>query len=256
MNKWAIAAASRCGTSHIRRGERRQDAFTVFQVDDNRPWLVAVVSDGAGSAKMGGQGAALVCRIVSQEARSHLSAGLGAPEEDEIWNWVDTARDRIFLSADHRNLKPRDFAATMVMAISNGQDTIIAHIGDGAVVGKPTAAAHWTALSWPAGGEYAGTTFFATDDPQPQLRISRHSGPLSAISLFTDGLERLILDMHNNSPHDSFFDKMTAPLQTTATRDNEKHLSKKLGAYLESDIINDRTDDDKTLVLAVLTQQK
>jgi hypothetical protein len=250
MEEWVIVSASRCGTSHIRRGERRQDAFTAFRADLAREWLVAIASDGAGSAKMGGQGAALICRTLGREAREHLRSGRGLPSDEDVWNWVDAARDRIFAAAERRQLTPRDFAATLVLVISNGPETIAAHIGDGAIVARSDGGI-WEAISWPDGGEYAGTTFFATDDPEPRMRVARPEGLYSSFALFTDGLERLILDLANKTPHGPFFERMTAPLRDARGWGAERILSKKLGEYLEGEAINARTDDDKTLILAV-----
>ncbi len=250
MEEWVIVSASRCGTSHIRRGESRQDAFSAFRADLACEWLVAIASDGAGSAKKGGQGAALICRTLGAAAREHLRSGRGLPSDEDVWAWVDAARDRIFGAAERRQLTPRDFAATMVLVISNGHETVAAHIGDGAAVARSDEG-QWQAISWPEGGEYANTTFFATDDPEPRMRITRLSGPYSSFALFTDGLERLILDLANKTPHGPFFERMAAPLRDARGREAERALSKKLGDYLDGEAINARTDDDKTLILAV-----
>lgn len=254
MEDWVIVSASRCGTSHIRRGEKRQDAFTAFRAGLAHEWLVAIASDGAGSAKKGGQGAVLICRTLGQEAREHLHSGRGLPSDEDVWSWVDAARDRISAAAERRQLTSRDFAATLVLVISNGTETVAAHIGDGAAVACSDAG-QWEAISWPEGGEYAGTTFFATDNPEPRMRITRPSRPYSSVALFTDGLERLILDLANRTPHGPFFERMTAPLRDARGREAERSLSKNLGAYLDGEAINARTDDDKTLILAVRVPQ-
>jgi hypothetical protein len=45
---------------------------------------------------------------------------------------------------------------------------------------------------------------------------------------------------------------MIAPLDTGNALGRDRDLSAKLAAYLDSSLVCERTDDDKTLVLAVL----
>lgn len=213
--------------------------------------LIAVLSDGAGSAEMGGEGASLVTRAFSTRLRSHYRTSEFPPTDETIRSWIDEVRDAIAESARRRGLSTRDFASTLVCAVSDGSETIVAHIGDGCVVGKATDSNQWRSLTWPAHGEYASTTFFVTDDPEPRLVVHRHAEQISALVLFTDGLERLALDFGLSVPHARFFDGIAAPVfASTETRRDHK-LSSALSLYLDSEAINARTDDDKTIVIAV-----
>src|SRR3546814_3642506 len=90
------------------------------------------------------------------------------------WSSDVCSYDLIQTAAASRSLTARDFATTMVALISVPNGILTAHIGDGAVVGRVTATKEWSVLSAPAHGEYASTTYFVTDDPQPKLRIARH----------------------------------------------------------------------------------
>ena len=106
-------------------------------------------------------------------------------------------------------------------------------------------------LSWPSQGQYASTTFFVTDD-ELQLRISRFNTPLRTLALLTDGLERLALDFATTAAHVPFFSAIAAPVQASVAQGRDSRLSEALRSYLGSDRINERTDDDKTLLVAVL----
>jgi len=94
-------------------------------------------------------------------------------------------------------------------------------------------------------------TSIKTYDPSPKPRIKRYVCSIDALATFTDGLERLALDFVNSRPHVPFFDGVCRPLREGATAGHESGLSTQLKEYLNSPAINARTDDDKTLVLAV-----
>jgi hypothetical protein len=116
---------------------------------------------------------------------------------------------------------------------------------------KGAATEQWTAASWPEQGEYASTTFFMTDDAELKLRISRYNDDIRAACLFSDGLERLALDFANKIPSSRFFEPMIAPVAASACCGKDARLSAVLREYLASPAVLARTDDDKTLVLAV-----
>jgi len=250
MSGWRWAGASRRGVSHAKAGTRRQDAYSSFLADGGAT-LVTIVSDGAGSASHGGEGASLICRTMATALRGHLGTAQGFPDVDDLWIWVDEARDRIAVAANVRGLAPRDFAATMVLIVTSGVETLVAHVGDGSVVARHVDGGDWSALSWPAQGEYASTTFFVTDDPAPRMRVIRSHLPIDAVAVFTDGIERLALDYTSLDAHQPFFRGIIAPLEAVGTPGIDRDLSMKLKAYLDGPAICERTDDDKTLVLAI-----
>jgi len=199
---------------------------------------------------MGGQGAALIARAVDTKARERCRATLGAIPDDVVWSWVTEARDRVAKAAAKRDLTRRDFAATMICVISDGSETLVAHIGDGAVVVRDRADQLWHVLSWPSHGEYASTTFFVTDEPAPKLVLQRRASPISALVAFTDGLERLALDFAAGRAHAPFFQGILGPVAASEAVGRDQSLCAALARYLDSDAVNARTDDDKTLLVA------
>jgi hypothetical protein len=249
MVGWTWAAASRRGTSHEKTGTKRQDAMRVLLASDKRT-LIAIACDGAGSASMGGEGAAIAARTLSNCAKAALGRKGVPPGDSAIWEWIDLARDRIAAVAARRDLMPRDFATTVVMAISDGRETLALHVGDGAVIARDAKSGEWRVICWPEHGEYAATTFFLTDDGDIRARIVRHGSPLDRLAVFTDGIERLALDFTANIPHTPFFAGVSEPVAKSPAKGCDVALSAKLGEYLASDAVNARTDDDKTLILA------
>lgn len=252
MAAWTWAAAGCRGTSHEKTGERLQDVHSCFATPTGpNGTFVAIVSDGAGSARFGRQGAALTCRSIGVGIREHLRTAGTVPTENHLWTWVDSARDLISSVAKRRNISPREFSSTLVCAISNGSETLVAHVGDGGVVLKSDPSGEWIAPTWPEHGEYASTTSFVSDPAGVSLRCVQHEGRISALIAFSDGLERLGLDFVHAKPFGRFFDGLIRPVEAAATTGRNGPLSKKLWDFLNGEAVNSRTDDDKTLVVAL-----
>lgn len=180
-------------------------------------------------------------------ARKHFAISAEMPSDDQCWSWLDEARDRIAQAASGRATSPRQFAATLVAVIASDVETMVLHVGDGAAVLQIDG--EWLAPSWPENGEYASTTFFVTDDPVAQLRITR-TGRTTAVAAFTDGIERLALDFASQQPHAPFFNGIIRPIAQAEGEGRNRVLAASLARYLDSDAINERTDDDKSLILA------
>ena len=247
---WKWAAASVRGTSHDRTGTRLQDAYACYAPSHSLAPFFTIVSDGAGSASFGGQGASLACRSVVVRARSFFARSQSLPSTSEIEDWVDGTRDLISAVATRRKIPTREFAATLVCAIAGPGELIVAHIGDGCVVAQDGSTGEWIAPSWPQHGEYASTTFFITDAAELRLRIMRVPMQVASLAIFSDGIERLVLDMAAMRPFGGFFDSVIRPILATPGVGRDPMLSAQLRAYLSSETVNARTDDDKTLILA------
>lgn len=242
---WRWAAASEIGTSHIRNGEGLQDAYAVSVLRDD--CVFAIVSDGAGSAEFGAYGAWLVCRTLSVRVRNWFRATVQTPSDDVIVDWIDDVRDRISAIAAGRGSSSRQFASTLATVIATPNETLTLHIGDSSVVGRR--AGEWDTLCWPENGEYASTTFFVTDDPEPRLNIQRYAPDYDAFALFSDGIGDLALSHKDQSASPQFFNPMLRPVDNATGTGRLPDLSLKLSGYLSGSSINERTDDDKTLIL-------
>jgi len=206
-----------------------------------------IVSDGAGSASHGGQGTSLVCRLLSRALRDWFVTHQTLPDDDQIFEWIDMVRDRIAAVAERRGLTKRQFAATLVLLVVHGSDLLALQIGDSALVARK--GGQWEALCWPENGEFASTTYFITDDPEPRLHIFRVANEHDAYAAFSDGIESLALQHAEARPHARFFDPMIKPVDQAPDRGKLAQLSTALGRYLDGAAICERTDDDKTLVL-------
>jgi hypothetical protein len=209
--------------------------------------ICVIVCDGAGSAPFGGEGASILARTLSQSLRAHFRDGQSLPEDDDVWSWIDSARDRLAVAADRRDTTRRAFASTLVMLVAADEKILTAHIGDGAIVARTGAA--WETISRPENGEFASTTYFATDDPVPRLRLERHERECTGFAVLSDGIENLVLDHRTDAPHEPFFNTMIAPIDALSEPGKNAKLSSALAAFLRGPKVCDKTDDDKTLLL-------
>ena len=72
---------------------------------------------------------------------------------------------------------------------------------------------------------------------------------LDKVAIFSDGIQRMAMNMATNTAHTPFFTPFFKTLQG-ATYEQEDHLKVKLTQFLSSSAVDERTDDDKSLAFA------
>jgi Protein phosphatase 2C len=250
--RWTWAAARSTGTSHIKAGKQCDDYGACLELSDAlRTTLIAVAADGAGSASHSFRGSRIVTASFVRSAVRYLHGGQSPADltHDLVDEWIDDVRDRIAAVANRLSAIPRDFASTLIAALIGTEASAIVHVGDGACVYRNGSDTAWKVATWPAQGEYAATTFFVTDEPQPSVQVVTISEPVSEVAVFSDGIERLALDFATKTAYAPFFDKMFAPLNATAPG-RDRRISRALQEFLDGPSVCARTDDDKTVILA------
>jgi hypothetical protein len=248
---WRLVNATVTGTSHVRGQLPCQDDCIVDVVSrDSGEILIAVVSDGAGSSTCAEEGAGLACESMYAAVEEWLSAGgtISALEGDVVNEWVRLIRAAIESRASEKDLTPRDFACTLVAAVVDERAAAFLQVGDGAiVVGNDEI---YEVVFWPDAGEYANMTFFVTDDDwATHLHFQTRAAAFEDVALMTDGLQRLALHYDTRTAHAPFFLPMFTALENRAAG-YAMDLEPALVSFLASDVVNARTDDDKSLVLA------
>lgn len=248
---WRLVYASEVGTSHAHTCTPCQDSCwaQVDRLADGQPLLSVFVADGAGSAAKGGEGAELAIEAAAAFIAKKVKQGefgLGDGLATEI---VLAVREHIYAAAETEKLKARDFACTFLGVLSTAVGTLVLQVGDGGVV-LDTGEGFEVAVV-PMSGEYANMTHFVTDeDAVTVLATKAYSTRALRVAAFTDGIQRLALNLATNTPHEPFF----APFfngMARATAEQEEQLHGLLVRFLGSAPVNERTDDDKTLALAL-----
>lgn len=246
---WKVIRASVIGTSHTHTGQSCQDACRADVVGgaEGQDYLVCIVSDGAGSAQQGGRGAELACFT----ARSSIAASLSRSKQltaSDVESWVNDVRRVISAAAEENELTDRDYACTLLGAVVGNNAAVFFQIGDGAIVVSSGSALG--VVFWPDAGPYANMTYFVTEeDALSHLHVSITHSHVEELALFSDGIQRLALSFEQFTPHYPFFEPMLNVLRKRSP-DDSAALDQQLAIFLNSAAINERTDDDKTLVLA------
>lgn len=247
--------ASAIGSAHREFGKPCQDAGRVDVVVDARDavCLVAAVADGAGSAALSQHGATATCNaLVAAVRRWWQDSARGVLDESMLRAAFAEAHAALEAQALQHSCSLRELACTALLAVVTPTAGGFAQIGDGAIVWQAAGGESPLEIAfWPDQGEYANITRFLSDeDWSSALRARCESVRVLQLSLFSDGLQRLALKLADKQPHAPFF----APLwQALGALDAgaQARFAQDMQAWLGSPAIEARTDDDKTLVLAV-----
>jgi hypothetical protein len=251
--RWRTAYASVVGTSHIKTGSPCQDTggCAVVAAPDDSEILVAAVSDGAGTACRSEAGSALaVGRFLTEFAEAAgADPQLSSIDRGFVDKWLVSFRDQIAEMAETEGQHIRDYACTLLGAVIGPHRSAYLQIGDGAIVVAGEEAGEYNWIFWPQHGEYANSTYFLTQDDAAEALLFETGPPVHEIALFSDGIERLVLDLSTKIVHSPAFSPIFQWLAST-NPDESASPSPALATYLASDHVNSRTDDDKTLVMA------
>jgi hypothetical protein len=246
---WRHISQSVSGRHHRNEGAECQDSCLVRLLGDEPDVaLVACVADGAGSCAFSAFGAQLACQSIIQCAESHFAAngGLAGLDAEAVLQWCDEARRSIGEHAEANNRQLRDYASTLCASVITPGGSIFFQIGDGAIVACKNQVIG--VVFWPQSGEYINTTNFLTSpEYREQVQVCATADGFSEVALITDGLERLALQFHNFTPYPPFFQPLFGALRSAP---DPTALSGDLRLFLQSDSIQNKNDDDKTLVLA------
>lgn len=252
---WTACGSSVQGVSHIRDDLPCQDAHVIELIEtEGTEVLVVVVSDGAGSAPKGGDGAALMCQGIAERCTSVVAM---SPESvgEGLRTVIGDVREKLFANAEAEKLPNRHFACTVLCAVLHPAWSVFAQIGDGAIVVPEEGSGEWNWLFWPQRGEYANTTQFITDkNAMEQLQVDVIPHGVNEVSLFTDGIQHLVLHYESQQVHSPFFETMLEPLRGKVTQGISQRLSESLATYLSSPKLAAKAEDDLTLVLAARVQ--
>lgn len=251
---WRLAIGSASGTSHRATGAPCQDsAAHRFVETPDGTVLIAVVCDGAGSAAHAEIGASLAAQtFVDAAERYFASNGLLADvNRERAADWVKIIAQRLEDEANSAESAARDYACTLVAAVVGVNHAAFIQIGDGAIVVSHGPEDGWSYVFWPQHGEFANTTnFIVSPTAGEAMDFELALRSVREIALFSDGIENLVLHRATKSVHESFFAAMFPPVRNSQAAGFDSELSAGLTKYLNSPVICDRTDDDKTLILA------
>ena len=242
---WRMAGASVRGPYHVTHGMERQDSF-LMRVPSGV--AVAVVCDGAGSAKRAADGAARFSASVMAAVAGDISAAGAAGLDIErfqslVVKGVEGGRKAIRKA----RLSLYDHHATLLALAACADATFIAHVGDGLAAVAPLADWDNASVSPLENGAYANETFFVTEDGwSNQLRCSRHAplGHGGVAVLMTDGAMPFVIGKGQDALEPAFMEPVSRYLFENAG----DRAAQALAGTLDSPDACRISADDKTLV--------
>ncbi len=232
------------GTSHKTTNTPCQDAHAIETLTVNGEELTFIaISDGAGTAIHADRGSSFAVNEWIKLAHDGLISG-EAIGEQSLGAWALQVRANLTDLATAEGNSVGDYSCTLLGAIVSNTSAWLFQVGDGAWITRSGEV--FEAQTWPFQGEYAGETIFITSAEAERHFQIKLSERIDALAGFTDGLERLALSFSEKAVHGPFFAGMLAALKE---REIEV-MRPDVEAFLTSDRVIARTDDDKTLVLA------
>lgn len=253
---WRIAYASAIGTAHINQGTDCQDRFGCQTIENKgEEILIGVVADGAGSTTDGQIGAEIACQFFIEEVADFLKskdASVGSLNLEFGKFWLSFVQKKIGEIAEKEQKTMRDFASTLVGAVIGENCAAFFQIGDGGTVFSTSGeATSYKFAIVPEDSEYVNVTEFLTDENAAErLRFVLIEERIEDVILFSDGIFAVAVDYQTNQPHEPFLIPMIAPLRNG----NGNNLNEKLVNFLGSPKMNEKTDDDKTIILATRSE--
>jgi hypothetical protein len=249
VSAWKLLFQSIQGTGHRRNGQPCQDRCRVrLEPTGGETVLVLACADGAGSATHAETGAHLACDGITRLVRADLREGLPVAhlDRDTACSWYLRLRQQLGDEADRLGIALRQLACTLLLAVVGETAAAFSQTGDGVLVVAQEDG--YEPVFWPQSGEYANTTNFVTDPEwADHLAFAHRPARVDELALLTDGLQTLALNFAPRTVHAPFFRPMFERLRAAVPGAG---LPRALRQFLDSEPVNARTDDDKTLILA------
>ncbi len=249
---WQVIGAAVQGLSHQKQGLPCQDALKYDCLPGGI--LLVALADGAGSAVHAELGAQAAVQAALDQLLARLAQELPGEcceWEEVIWDAFQSARTAITKLADEEESPLRSFATTLTCLVATPEKLIVGQLGDGAVVAIGADGDLKTVTTLQR-GEYANETNFLTQEDALELvAIQVIDEQVQALAMMSDGLTRLALKRPDNEPHSPFFKPLFAFVVSSAPAKDAAQANDALTGFLNSPRVCERTDDDKTLVLAL-----
>ncbi|MTJ55061.1 protein phosphatase 2C domain-containing protein [Anabaena sp. UHCC 0253] len=251
---WKAIARSATGTSHQEQKIPCQDCghYRIFN-----DVIVGAVADGAGSAKYSQIGSELAVKTVIKcfadinelPDKQGFSQPLSEMEAKEVFaKFVKEVITALTKKADNKGYSFHDLACTLLVFVATPDWVAAMQIGDGFMV-VHSQNSEYQLLFEPDKGEFFNeTTFVTSANALEEMQVQVISGKQEFICASTDGLEKVAIRLSDWKPFAPFFKPFEEYLRET---DNPEDDEKYVIDFLNSERLNSRTDDDKTLLLCL-----
>ncbi|MEH2316389.1 PP2C family serine/threonine-protein phosphatase [Nostoc sp.] len=255
---WKVAGDCAIGTSHQNQGIPCQDYGDYLIIKDEI--IVGAVADGAGSAKHSNVGSKLVVETVlkcfsdinESPQKEAFSQPLSKEEAEKVFakimNQVITELQK---QADEEDYSVNDLACTLLVFVATPDWIAAMQIGDGFIVIR-SQESEYKLLFKPDKGEFINeTTFITSTNAVKDMQVEVISEKQEFICVSTDGLEKVAIRLSDWKPFSPFFKPLEEYLHESVNPKEDKYITE----FLNSERLNSRTDDDKTLLLCLFDRE-
>lgn len=257
---WRAIARSAIGTIHQKQQMPCQD-FGDYRILNDV--IVGAVADGAGSAKYADIGAKLAVKTVLGylagieewlRKRKNFCLVTQEPLSNEQARRLFAKTVKKVVAALQKHAASNDYsvddlACTLLVFVATPYWIAAMQIGDGLIVVRSNQK-NYQLLFPPDKGEFINeTTFVTSANALDKMQVDVLAGNQEFICAATDGLERVAVRMSDWTPFAPFFQPLQDYVLETSDLEQEDEY---IQNFLNSDRLNARTDDDKTLLLCLL----
>lgn len=265
VKKWKTIVKCAVGVSHQQQNLPCQD-YGDYSIFRNKI-VIGAVSDGAGSAKYSEIGSKIAVNTAISFLKDYFdrlmeNSKLYPEKQRRNIPSVNQAHDvyndllkavlkGINEEAQRLNCSNQDLACTLLVFFANYNSICAMQIGDGFIAVRPVDE-DLQLLFTPDKGEYINeTTFVTSSNAFEEMQVKVLEKSCSFICASTDGLEKVAINFKDWQPFPPFFNPLEEYMKETAeTEEDDQYIID----FLNSERLNARTNDDKTLLLALLTE--
>ncbi|MEH2288073.1 PP2C family serine/threonine-protein phosphatase [Nostoc sp.] len=255
---WKAVVRYAIGTSHQNQEIDCQD-YGDYRIFNDV--IVGAVADGAGSAKHSDIGSKLAVEKVlkcfsdinESPQKQAFSQPLAKEEAEKVFSKiVNQVITELQKQADERDCSINDLACTLLVFVATPDCVAAMQIGDGFIVLR-SENSEYQLLFQPDKGEFANeTTFITSTNALKEMQVEVISQKQEFICASTDGLEKVAIRLSDWKPFPPFFKPLEEYLHEPVNPEDE---DKYLMEFLNSERLNSRTDDDKTLLLCLFDRE-
>lgn len=280
IKPWVVANISSWGDSHKSLNIPCQDYHAYEPISDG--WGIAVISDGAGSAKYSHYASLEIVhnaiRVFKDLVIGDFIKNQSLPTDREwskkAYQSLVSIKGNLVELCNKNMCNKNDLNATIIVVIHSPNGLLVTHIGDGRA-GYKNQEGEWFPLITPHKGEYANQTVFLSSDiwntafcevsgvPVPESIVVREK--VSAFTLMSDGCENSAwlcntYDQIENKYHDpnipfkTFLDSIVLKVKSHLEfDDNHVNIKKMLYEMIQcGNNYQVKESDDKTLIVGFL----
>lgn len=249
---WQGVSVFTRGRKHACEGQPCQDYGKFIKRltgSKKEPVFLACIADGASFAKHGHLGARIAVRTALRSFSSFIKATTELNKDtldQQFFKVISSIQTKQKKAAKNYKVLPYDFSTTVLFTLLTPNSFFSAQIGDGFILVKEKDQNKYDLVFSPAKGNHINETHFLPLMNSQGVQSTFKKKLVDFCLLSTDGIENVAFKMSTWEPSESFF----SPLEKHArSKISQKNLERDLLHFLRGKKLQDKNQDDKTLLM-------